>query len=243
MQLFVERAAAILGDFELHDEDAPIVAAICRKLDGVPLAIEFAAARIDAFGVRGLAVHLDDRLQLLTGGRRPALPRHHSLRASLDWGHDLLREPERVVLRRVAIFAGGFTLGAAKAVAASAEIAGPEVVECVANLVTKSLIEADVDGAVPRYRLLETTQAYALEKLSESGELEQVERRHAEYLRSLIVRRPELGWDMPPAAERLAGCGRRIDVARAGRTFRLWTTPQAVPRSPSVRWPATVGPG
>ena len=165
-----------------HDEDAPIVADICRKLDGVPLAIEFAAARIDAFGVRGLAAHLDDRLQLLTGGRRPALPRHHSLRANLDWGHDLLREPERVVLRRVAIFAGGFTLGAAKAVAASAEIAAPEVVECVANLVTKSLIAADVDGAVPRYRLLETTQAYALEKLSESGELEQVERRHGRIL-------------------------------------------------------------
>ena len=241
VQLFVERAAAILGDFELHDEDAPIVAAICRKLDGVPLAIEFAAARIDAFGVRGLAVHLDDRLQLLTGGRRLARPRHHSLRASLDWGHDLLPEPERVVLRRVAIFAGGFTLGAAKAVAASAEIAAPEVVECIANLVTKSLIEADLDGAVPRYRLLKTTQAYALEKLSESGDFE---RRASprQYLRNL-VRRPELGWDMPPAAERLAGCGRRIDVARAGRTFRLWTTPQAVPRSPSVRWPATVGPG
>ena len=102
VQLFVERAAAILGEFELHDEDAPIVADICRKLDGVPLAIEFAAARIDAFGVRGLGAHLDDRLQLLTGGRRPARPRHQSLRASLDWGRDLLREPERVVLRRVA---------------------------------------------------------------------------------------------------------------------------------------------
>ena len=232
VQLFVERAAAILGDFELHDEDAPIVAAICRKLDGVPLAIEFAAARIDAFGVRGLAVHLDDRLQLLTGGRRPALPRHHSLRANLDWGHDLLREPERVVLRRVAIFAGGFTLGAAKAVAASAEIAGPEVVECVANLVTKSLIEADVDGAVPRYRLLETTQAYALEKLSESGEFELVERRHAEYLRNL-VRRPEveLGHaterrtagagvavgSMSPARAAPFACGRRLEWRRAHR--------------------------
>ena len=208
VQLFVERAAAILGEFELHDEDAPIVADICRKLDGVPLAIEFAAARIDAFGVRGLAAHLDDRLQLLTGGRRPARPRHHSLRANLDWGHDLLREPERVVLRRVAIFAGGFTLGAAKAVAASAEIAAPEVVECVANLVTKSLIAADVDGAVPRYRLLETTQAYALEKLSESGELERIERRHGQYLRNLVWR-PEVDRDMPSAAARLAGCGRR----------------------------------
>jgi predicted ATPase/DNA-binding winged helix-turn-helix (wHTH) protein len=184
VQLFVECAAAVLGEFELHDEDAPIVADICRKLDGVPLAIEFAAARIDAFGVRGLGAHLEDRLQLLTSGRRPALPRHHSLRANLDWGHDLLRGPERVVLRRFAIFAGPFTLEAASAVAASAEISAAEVVECVANLVVKSFIAADVGGAVPRYRLLETTRAYALERLLESGELEQVERRHAAWLRT-----------------------------------------------------------
>jgi predicted ATPase/DNA-binding winged helix-turn-helix (wHTH) protein len=215
VQLFVERAAAILGEFELDDEDAPVVAEICRKLDGVPLAIEFAAARIDAFGVRGVAAHLDDRLQLLTGGRRPALPRHRSLRANLDWCHDLLREPERVVLRRVAILAGDFTLGAAKAVAMSAEIAGPEVVECVANLVTKSLIETDVDGAVPRYRLHETTQAYALEKLFASGELEQVERRYAEYLRSLVWR-PEVDWDLSPAAGRLAACGPSHRLPRPG---------------------------
>ena len=241
VQLFVERAAATLGEFELHDEDAPIVAAICRKLDGVPLAIEFAAARIDAFGVRGLSAHLDDSLQLLTGGRRPALPRQHSLRANLDWGHNLLREPERVVLRRLAIFAGKFTLGAAKAVATSAEIAGPEVVECVANLVTKSLIEADVDGAVPRYRLLQTTQAYALEKLFESDDLQEVERRHAEYLRSLVWR-PEVDWDVPSAAARQARCGRRIDAARgaylspvAGASSGAGLTIRAVP--------ATVGLG
>ena len=148
----------------------------------------------------------------------------------------MLREPERVVLRRVAIFAGGFTLGAAKAVAASAEIAAPEVVECIANLVTKSLIEADLDGAVPRYRLLKTTQAYALEKLSESGEVEKVERRHAEYLRNL-VRRTEVEWEMSPRAARLARCGRRIDVARAGRAFHLWATPRVAARSPSARCP------
>jgi hypothetical protein len=179
--------------------------------------------------VRGVAAHLDDRLQLLTGGRRPALPRHRSLRANLDWGHDLLREPERVVLRRVAILAGEFTLGAAQAVAASAGIAGPEVAECVANLVTKSLIEADVDGAVPRYRLHETTQAYALEKLFASGELKQVERRHAEYLRSLVWP-PEVDWDVhrPPHGRRGVAvgsmlpargtpfpCGRRLERRRA----------------------------
>jgi predicted ATPase/DNA-binding winged helix-turn-helix (wHTH) protein len=181
VQLFLERAAAILGRFELGDEDAPIVGDICRKLDGLPMAIEFAAGRVDAVGLRELATHLPDRLQLLTNGRRPTLPRHHSLRASLDWSHELLLERERMVLRRLAIFAGGFTLAAASAVAASAEINAADVVECVADLVAKSLIAAEVGGGAPCYRLLETTRAYALEKLADSGELEQVQHRHAAY--------------------------------------------------------------
>jgi predicted ATPase len=216
VQLFVERAAASLGGFELGDEGAPVVADICRRLDGVPLAIELAAARIDAFGVRGLAAHLDDALQLLTGGRRPARPRHHSLRGNLDWGHGLLRDDERAVLRRLAIFAGGFTLEAASAVAAGAGLAAPEVVTCVANLVTKSLITADVRGAVQYYRLLETTRAYALEKLSASGELEQIERRYAEYLRDLsgagcdpplTVEPPAAPWQSNWSPQRSAGSG------------------------------------
>ena len=181
VQLFVERAAASSGGFELSDADAPLVAEICRRLDGVPLAIELAAARIDAFGARDLAAHLDDALPLLTGGRRPAWPRHHSLRANLDWGHGLLREDERVVLRRLAIFAGDFTLEAASAVAASAAMGAAEVVACLADLVAKSLITAHVGGALQRYRLLETTRAYTLEKLADSGELEEVERRHTAY--------------------------------------------------------------
>ncbi len=189
VQLFVERAAATSGAFSFGDAEAPLVAEICRRLDGLPLAIELAAARVDAFGVRGLAARLDDCLQLLTGGRRAALPRHQTLRAALDWGHGLLPEPERVILRRLAVFAGGFTLEAASAVAADAGITEAEVVEGVANLVAKSLIAADVGGALPCYRLLGTTRAYALEKLIASGELEQVERRRAAYAR-LPVSRP-----------------------------------------------------
>jgi predicted ATPase len=181
VQLFVEREAAFLGEFELADHDAPLVADICRRLDGLPLAIELAAARVDALGLRGLTMHLDDRLQMLTGGRRPAVPRHQSLRATLEWSHQLLSRPERAVFRRLAIFADGFTLAAAGAIAASAEIGAPEVVECVANLVAKSIVAADVDRAVPSYRLVETTRAYALEKLHESGEFEQVQHRHAAY--------------------------------------------------------------
>jgi predicted ATPase/DNA-binding winged helix-turn-helix (wHTH) protein len=203
VQLFVERAAAILGRFELSDEDAPIVANICRKLDGLPMAIEFAAGRVDALGLRELAVHLPDRLQLLTNGRRPTLPRHHSLRASLEWSHVLLPERERKVLQRLAIFAEGFTLAAASAVAASAEITAADVLECLADLVAKSLVVAKVGGPVPCYRLFETTRVYALEKLTDSGEVEDVEHRYAEYLRGL-GQRIEVGRDSPPAPGRLS---------------------------------------
>jgi hypothetical protein len=152
---------------------------ICRKLDGVPLAIELAAARVDAFGVKDLAVRLDNRFTLLTKGRRTALPRHQTLRATLDWSYELLAAPERVVLRRLAIFAGGFTLQGASAVAADDDIAAPDVIDCVVNLVTKSLVSAEAGGAEIRYRLIETTRAHSLEKLVEAGEFDAVARRHA----------------------------------------------------------------
>ena len=224
VQLFVERTAAILGGFELGDEDAPIVADICRKLDGLPMAIEFAAARVDALGLRELAAHLPGRLQLLTNGRRPTLPRHHSLRAALDWSHELLPERQRMVLRRLAIFAGGFTMAAACGVAASAEITAADVLECLADLVTKSLVMAEIGGPAPCYRLFETTRAYALEKLTESHELEQVERRYAEYLRD-VGQGIEVGRDSLPACKGLAGVAvESMPLGRTG-TFR----PRAMP--------------
>ena len=184
------------------------------------------AARVDAFGVHGLAARLGDPLQPLTGGRRPALPRHQTLRATLDWSHDLLSEPERRVLRRLAIFAAGFTLEAASAVAASAEITADEVVLHVANLVKKSLITADVGGTAPRYRLLGTTRAYALEKLLDSGEIDQVGRRHAAYQRDPI-QQSEARSAAPLIAERLAACGRRIDDAGA---MQDWVCSRPDPR-------------
>jgi predicted ATPase len=186
VQLFVERAGASLDGFELSDADAPIVANICRSLDGIALAIELAAGRVDAFGIRDLAAHLNDRLRLVTRGRRTALPRHQTLSATLDWSYEFLPEPERALLRRLAVFAGSFTLEAARAVAAGVEIAESEVVDCVANLVAKSLVAADVGGETVRYRLLETTRGYALAKLAESGESSQVARRHAEYFRGSV---------------------------------------------------------
>jgi predicted ATPase/DNA-binding winged helix-turn-helix (wHTH) protein len=213
VQLFVERAAASLGEFELSDADAAFVADICSKLDGVPLAIEFAAARVDAFGVRGLASRLDDRLRLLTSGRRTALPRHQTMRATLDWSYEFLPELERLVLQRLAIFAGAFSLEAASAVAASSESAASEIAEHIASLVAKSLVTADVGGATVLYRLLETTRAYALEKLTESGELQRVAQRHAEYYRDLFER-AGAEWLTKPAAEWHADYGRGIDEVR-----------------------------
>ena len=183
VELFVDRAAAKLEGFELSERDVPIVVDLCRKLDGNALAIELAAGRIDTFGLRGLSTRLDGGLQLLTGGYRTALPRHQTLRAMLDWSFDWLPVPERIVLGRLAVFNGEFTLEAASAVASSEDIPAFGVADLVAGLVTKSLVAVDICGKEPQYRLLEITRAYAREKLHESGELELTARRHVDYIR------------------------------------------------------------
>src|SRR5438876_1027009 len=213
VRLFVARAHAAEPRYVPDRRLASTTAAICRRLDGMPLAIELAAARIAAFGVEGVASRLDDRFRLLTGGSRTALPRQQALRATLDWSHELLSEPERVVLRRLSVFPGSFTLDAAAAIASSPELAGADVVECVANLVAKSLVSADLGGAATSYRLLETTRAYAREKLLESGELERFGRRHAEYQRNLFER-AQAEWETQPTAEWLAAYGRELDNLR-----------------------------
>src|SRR3984893_5155257 len=212
-RLFVARARDADPHFSLDSRAAAAMAAICRRLDGMPLAIELAAARTASLGLEGLASRLDDSFRLLTGGRRTALPRHQTLRATLDWSYELLSEPERVVLRRLAVFPGGFTLEAASAVVASAEIAASDGIDHVPDLVEKSLVVADGAGATVNYRLLETTRAYALDKLAQSGEFEQVARRHAEYHRDLFER-AESEWETRPAAEWLADYGRRLDDVR-----------------------------
>jgi predicted ATPase len=185
VQLFRLRAEAASRRFSADEKAMEAAAAICRRLDGIPLAIELAAARTAALGAMAVAARLDQLFDLLSGGRRTSFARHRTLRATLDWSYGLLAEDERVVLRRLSIFSGGFTLDAACAVAGDGEASGSSI-DRVATLVSKSLIRTNWEGERGRYRLLETTRAYALERLKQSGEIEAVRRCHAEYYRDLL---------------------------------------------------------
>src|SRR5216684_4507183 len=186
VQLFVERVIAIVEDFALTDANAPLVSEICRRLDGLPLAIEFAAPRVEVLGIEGVGAHLDDSLPALGARRRTALPRHRTMRAVVDWSYGLLSEDEQQFFRALGIFAGGFTVDAAAAVVLDAVTTRIDAIDRLADLVAKSLVVADVSGAQPRFRLLDTTRAYAIEKLDESAERDQIARRHAEYYRELL---------------------------------------------------------
>ncbi|MGE8362778.1 ATP-binding protein [Pseudomonas sp.] len=157
-------------------------ARICRELDGIPLAIELAAARVATLGLAAVAARLDDRMALLKGGNRSALPRHQTLRATLDWSFDLLSPTDKIVFRRLAVFAGAFDMEAALAVVAGDEFSRDEAIDSISSLVTKSLLSVAASRPEARYRLLETTRAYACEKLEDSGELPAMRRAHAQYL-------------------------------------------------------------
>jgi predicted ATPase/DNA-binding winged helix-turn-helix (wHTH) protein len=214
VQLFIATTRALCSDFAPNGASLAAIATICRRLDGIPLAIDLAATRVASLGLQQVAAGLDDRLGTLTGGRRTALPRHQTLRATLDWSHELLSEPERLVMRRLAVFAGDFTAEAASLVASDGKITAPDVVRSLANLVTKSLLSVEVEGVIARHRLHETTRAYALEKLDESGEFEHVARRHADYYRDLFER-AERELETMPAPAWLARYGRQIGEVRA----------------------------
>jgi len=213
VRLFVSRARAAEPQYVAEGRVAAATVAICRRLDGIPLAIELAATRIVGFGVNGVAARLDDRFRLLTRGSR-TLPRQQTMRATLDWSYELLSESERVVLRRLGVFVGAFTLDAASAVAAGVDIPASEVADAVANLVGKSLVSTDVGGAMVHYRLLETTSAYAREKLIESAEFEDFARRHAEYYGDLF-QHAEADLETRPTAEWLVAYRPHIDNLRA----------------------------
>jgi predicted ATPase/DNA-binding winged helix-turn-helix (wHTH) protein len=213
VQLFAERATASLDTFELKDADVPIVADICRRLDGLPLAIELAAARIDLFGIRGLAARLDDRFGLLTRGRRTAVPRHQTLRATLDWSYELLSNLEQTVLRRLAVFAGTFDMPSATAVAVGDEINSADVLDILTNIAAKSLLVVHAAGEQVLYRLLGTSRAYALEKLEGSHEGAAIKRRHAQLC--CTWGEPDLDWEPKRLQAWAAENGQRIDDVRA----------------------------
>jgi predicted ATPase/class 3 adenylate cyclase len=181
VQLFVDRAVAAEPRFALTDANAAAVMAICRRLEGIPLALELAAARLQALTVEQLRDRLEDRFRLLTGGSRTALPRQRTLRATVDWSHDLLTEPEQLLLRRLAVFAGGFSLDAAEQVCGDRQVAPADVLDLLTRLVDKSLALLDSGPISGRYRLLETIRAYALEKLRAAGEEPELRRRHLTY--------------------------------------------------------------
>lgn len=213
VQLFMARAA--YGDETLRFGDVEILAAaeICRRLDGLPLAIELAAARVDLFGVGGLATALNDRLILAARQSRTGSPRQQSIRGALDWSYDLLSAQEQRVLRRFSVFRGAFSLESAAAVAADETLPVAQVLDAIASLTAKSLVVTDTSGEALLYRLLRVTRAYAQEKLADSGEAESLARRHAEHHRALLTE-AETRWETLTRTDWLKAYGYTIDDVR-----------------------------
>lgn len=181
VRLFVARAAFGLRSFRLTADNSPAVARICRQLDGIPLALELAAARVKAIRVEQISERLGNRFQLLTGGSRTALPRHQTLHSTIDWSYDLLSDRERILFRRLTVFAGGWTLQAAEDICGGQGIESSDVLDLLTHLVDKSLVVPDENADEPRYRMLETIRQYSREKLVEANEVEQISDRHLSF--------------------------------------------------------------
>lgn len=223
--LFAERANAATDSFTLTDENRGTVTRICRRLDGIALAIELAAARVRALDVDDLFARLDERFRILTGGSRTALPRQQTMRALIDWSYDLLTPPEQALLRRVSVFAGGWTLDAASAICTDDEVQAWDVLDQLTSLVDKSLVVAEINESASgssklRYRLLESTRQYSAEKLAATGEREPLRRRHAQYFAEL-VQRAEASWSRTPTKSWLPPIYVEIDNLRSALDWAL----------------------
>ena len=186
VELFVERATAGGGEFELTDANASDVGNLCRRLDGIPLAIELTAGHVSTYGVKSMLELLDKHFNLLWEGRRTALPRHRTLRATIEWSYNLLSASERVILSRLSVFVGNFTLEAAQSIAGSEEIDDDAIMATLASLVAKSMLALNTGAQSTRYRLLDTTRAYAQTKLAASADGGMIARRHASYFLGLL---------------------------------------------------------
>jgi len=225
VQLFIERTRAARPDFMLTEADAPVVVQICRRLDGIPLAIELAAARMRMLSVEQIAARLDHAFHLLTGGSRSALPRHQTLQALIDWSYDLLSPDERILLMRLSVFIGGWTIDAAERVCPDRDQKGllptERVADLLGQLIDKSLIQFDPEaGEAPRYRILETVRQYARQRLDESGQSETLRERHLDYFLWLALQaEPHLrGPQSKPWEDRLE---EELDNLRAALEWAL----------------------
>ena len=226
VQLFLDRASASLAEFALTDANAPLVAALCIRLDGIALAIELVAGRVNAFDLETLVAMLDDRLSVLGPSRRTAVPRHKTLRAVLDWSFDTIADRERRLLRRLAVFVGGAELRSVQDVVASEDLSPAGIVEALATLVDKSLVTADMTGAAARYRLLDTTRAYAAEKLSESGEADAMAGPHARHYQMAFAT-ARATWTAGTVDAWLAGYARNLDDVRGALRWAFSATGDA----------------
>jgi predicted ATPase/DNA-binding XRE family transcriptional regulator len=186
VRLFIERASLVSPNFDVNKENAPAIAQICFQLDGIPLAIELAAARVKMMTVEQINNLLVDRFRLLTGGSRTALPRQQTLRALIDWSYDLLSEPEKILLRRISVFMGGWTLPAAEQVCSDEKITRNETLDLLTHLIDKSLVIADERAGETRYHILETVRQYAYQKLLENGEESALRERHLDHYREFV---------------------------------------------------------
>ena len=213
-RLFVERAAAVSPTFRLTERNAPSVARVCYRLDGIPLAIELAAARTKVLTVEEISARLDDCFELLVAGGRTAMPRHKTLHATMDWSHDLLSGPERALFRRLSVFADGFSLDAAESVCAEEDLGQGGVLELLSHLVDKSLVIAREAGGGARYRLLETIRQYGQEKLCGSADEAEVRRRHAAFFVELAER-------VEPKLSGPEQVGRLDELERENGNFRV----------------------
>jgi predicted ATPase/DNA-binding CsgD family transcriptional regulator len=219
IELFADRARRARSELTLTDENASAIAEICHRLDGVPLAIELAAARVRALSLEEILDGLHDRFRLLTGGSRGAVRRQQTLRASVDWSHALLTEPERVLFRRLAVFMGGLDIAAAQAVAGGGDIERHQVIDLMGLLVDKSLVTAEYTDGPTRYRLLETVRQYALEKLGESGDADVVRTHHRDHYTALAATIDIPGeTDLDRCVDR---CESEIDNMRGAFTWSL----------------------
>jgi len=223
VRLFVDRASAARRDFSLNEQNAIAVVDICRRLDGIPLAIELAAARVRALSVVTIAARLNDRFRLLVSGDQTVLPRQRTLRALIDWSYDLLAEAERILFQRLSVFAGGWTLESAEAVCADDNLPHHDVLDLLSRLVEKSLVTMALDGE--RYRMLDTVRQYAQEKLTVAGNEAEVQRAHLDFCLALAEKaRSEFGGPTHKAAlarldnekENLLSAHRWVDSATSG---------------------------